>query len=105
MVGKIEVVVEKGRPIRNDLKYYPFWSLKITPRNKKEKDIIVTPKYAELKKILKEILVHELRADVAIGKRNEFKKYREFFSPEYIEEAQRKITEYGLPEIYRKCKK
>ncbi len=112
MSGKIDVIIEKGKPrikngrqLRPDLIYYPYWSLEVTDRNNSKIKSIVTPSYLELKKVLKEILVHELRVDVAIGKRNEFKKYKEFFSPEYVEEAQRKITEYGLPELYRKCKK
>ena len=33
MSGKIEVFERRGLPIRNDLKYYPYWALRVTGEN------------------------------------------------------------------------
>lgn len=112
MAGNIKLIIEKGKPKSIDgkqlipnLVYYPNWSWEITPRDKNEGRIIVSPRYDELKQLLKDILCHELRVDIAIGRKSNFARYTKFFSPVFIEEAQRTITNFELPDIYKNCKR
>lgn len=116
--GEIKLIVEKGKPKRHDINYYPIWSLKILPRTKtwekralvesyktSGKEIVITPKFDELVLLLEEILIHELRCDLAIRRKGDHPKFHKLFSQKAITQKQQKLFGYTLPEIYRKCLK
>jgi len=116
--GELKIIVEKAKPKRRDINYYPVWSLKVVPRTKAwerrtlvepykviGKEILITPKFDELVSILEKILIHELRCDLAIRRKGDHPKFHKLFSQKVVAQKQQKLFGYTLPEIYRKCLK
>ena len=78
--GGIKLIIDKGKPKRTDLKYYPNWSWLITPRTKEWEEkaliekykklklieddcIIITPTWQDIKKALIDTIKHESMVD------------------------------------------
>ncbi len=119
--GKIELVAEKGKARRHDLKYYPCWSWVITNRTKgweeeklieaykpKENQVIITPRWTEIVEALKETIKHELKVDTAIPKRKpDTRRYMSALKEidAIVKKLETTIDDFKLDEIYTEALK
>lgn len=118
MTGKVKVKVKLG--YSKDERYigpsgtrddgYPFWYLEITGGEDVDKQgncigkistVSLTPSWTQLKTLIKDIKVHEIRVDLNRERKNDADRWQEIMK-QAIEEAQTKIKDFDLPGIYNK---
>jgi len=100
MSGKIEVKVRQGRSKDPRRGWYPYWYLEIEGEDGNVTTI--TPTYNQIKNMLVDILVHELRVDYTRKRNPDLVKWREFLKKDLEALAQHKIDDFRIPEIYLK---
>jgi len=91
MSGKIKLKVREG--ISKDPRYktYPYWSWEITGEDGVTTNI--TPSYAQLKKALIEIFVHEKKVDISRNRKPDAVKWKDFINNVLEESKNNKLLE------------
>lgn len=103
MSGKIEVKQRLGNS--KDPKYdkYVEWYLEITDEFNPNNKVNVSPSWIDLKNLIRDIKLHEMRIDLTRDRKNDADKW-EWAMNEAIQEAQTQISDFEIPEIYYKPK-
>jgi len=101
MSGKIEVKIRLGKSMDSRYDSYPEWFLEITDEEDSNKKVKLSPNWIDLKNLIREVKVHELRIDKTRDRKNDADKW-EWAMREAIEESQTKLNDFDIPEIYYK---
>jgi len=100
MSGKIEVKVRPGKSLDIRYKAYPEWYLEILGENG---DITtLSPSFSDLRRMLKDILVHEFRVDATRKRKKDMiKEMKEVvLDDKLISEAQTDFKMFSIPKEY-----
>lgn len=100
MSGKIEVEIRIGHSKNPLLVGYPYWGLVITDETS-GKEVRVAPSWNDLKEVMRDIKVHEVRTDKSIKRKNDADRWQKSIE-EASKEAQRRLEDFKIPEIYTK---
>jgi len=105
MSGTIRLIVRKGKPKKQGLKYYPYWSWEI--KGEDGATILFAPSWEDLKKSIKETIVHEMKVDKAINRNPDRQRYMAFLKEmvEMCSDLQTELRDFNLEEIYKNCLK
>jgi hypothetical protein len=100
MSGKIDVCVRKGRSKDPRYENYCEWYLEVEGEDGLKTKL--SPPFSEMRRIIKEILIHEYRNDATRFRRPDFMKKMKMLmmSDQLFAEAQIDFEAYDVPEIY-----
>lgn len=98
MTGKIELIVKIGYSKKPSYDSYPYWALRVTGESGKN-HVILTPEKRQIECLLRDIIVHEMRVDLTRDRKPDAIKWKTRFQ-NVLEESQRKVKDYDIPQIY-----
>lgn len=105
MSGEIEVKVRAGKSKDTRYDEYTEWYLEITGEDGTK--ISISPSFPDLRKMLRDIALHEFRVDATRTRNKDMIKQMKkvILDDNLVKEAQTDFDAFNIPEIYHKINK